>query len=292
MSESIASEFSSVSDPSAEPYVIGRILWPKLFKYVGQLIAIPVLISLHLRFEGYHVGLLVGCAVLSFFGFLSLSVGYHRLFTHKSFKAVKPLRFLLLFFGAANQTYSALKWANFHRRHHKYCDHPLKDPYPATRGLAHSHITWLFKEDHKTTNEFLCKDLLKDELIVWQHRNYKLLLFLHQYLFPLLLGFYLHMPLGALAYLGLLKTLIPQQLIFSINSLGHYWGTREHDPKSTATDHPILGLITMGEGYHNYHHAYPNDYRLGAKWYDFDFSKWFIWCASKIGLTSHLKRMT
>lgn len=267
------------------------ILWPKVFKYTISVLAVPILLYLHIHFEGFRPGLVWGCLALSFCGFLSLGVGYHRHFTDKSFKAAAPLRLFFLFFGAANQTYSALKWANLHRRHHKYCDDPVRDPLAATRGLFFAHIGWLFVDDHKKTEEFLCNDLTKDQLIMWQHRHYKKLLFFHQYVLPLTIGLLLNAPFGAMAFLGFLKTIIPQQLIFSVNSIGHKYGSREFDQATTATDNHLLALVTLGEGYHNFHHTHAADYRAGIAWYSLDFGKWFIWVASKMGVTYDLKRI-
>jgi stearoyl-CoA desaturase (delta-9 desaturase) len=148
----------------------------------------------------------------------------------------------------------------------------------------------MMSTDHKNREEFLCPDLLKDPWVVWQNRHYKKLVFFHQFMMPLGVGYGLGAPLGGLAFLGFLKIFLAQQSIMSVNSFGHSVGKRSYSQKTSACDSHWVAVLTMGEGYHNFHHAYPRDYRAGIKWYALDPGKWFIWIAHSVGLASDLKR--
>jgi stearoyl-CoA desaturase (delta-9 desaturase) len=231
---------------------------------------------------------------------MSITVGYHRLFSHKAFKAKWPVKLLTLLFGAATFENSALWWSASHRIHHKHVDED-EDPYDISKGFFWAHIGWLMfklKPEGPMNN---VQDLRKDRLVMWQHRWINLIAFTVGFIVPTLLGYVYARYTGAMdpwvgalgGFLipGVARTTMVQHGTFCINSLCHMIGTRPYSTECSARDSWIAAIFTMGEGYHNYHHEFQWDYRNGVKPWQLDPSKWIIWFCSKIGMASDLKRV-
>ena len=233
-----------------------------------------------------------------FFAFIavtgfSITVGYHRLFAHKSFEAKWPLRLLVLIFGAGAFENSVLMWTSEHRRHHKHTDHE-EDPYDITKGFFHAHIGWLLFKLNPSPPFDNVLDLQKDSLVRWQHRHVHLLAVFVGFLLPTLLGFLWHGWAGALgAFLisGVARVVVVQHCTFFINSACHTLGRQPYSTRCSARDSLLLAFFTFGEGYHNYHHEFQHDYRNGVKPWQFDPTKWLIWVLSKLRVTSRLRRV-
>ncbi len=219
---------------------------------------------------------------------LSITMGYHRLFAHATFKAKPLVRFIILFFGAAAFEQSALKWASQHRDHHRYVDTDL-DPYNIKRGFFYAHIGWLIFWKHKTCYENV-KDLQKSRLIMHQHQHYRLWAVMSGVLLPIAIGGLTGHWLGALLFSVCTRITLVYHATFCINSFCHMFGQATYDRNSSAKDHWLAALITFGEGYHNFHHRFPYDYRNGVRWYHWDPSKWIIAGLAKLGLVWDLKR--
>jgi len=222
---------------------------------------------------------------------LSITMGYHRLFSHKAFKAKWPVKLFTLVFGAAAFENSALSWSADHRRHHKHVDHD-EDPYNAKKGFLHAHILWIFQK--RQTNYSMVKDLEKDKMVMWQHRNYVSIGMVTGFIIPTVLGFAYDGFVGALGgflVVGVLRTFLVHHFTFLINSLCHILGSQPYSDQSSARDSAVTALLTFGEGYHNFHHTFQHDYRNGIKPWHFDPTKWAIYLMSKLGLTSDLKRV-
>jgi stearoyl-CoA desaturase (Delta-9 desaturase) len=241
----------------------------------------------------YHAITAFDIGLLIFFFFatgMSITVGYHRLFAHATFKASPIVRFLVLFFGAGAFEQSALKWASQHRDHHAYVDTD-RDPYNIQNGFWYAHIGWLMFRKRKCTFENV-KDLQKSQLILNQHKYYTLWAVVAGIITPTLFGaFYGHALSGFLIGFCLRLTLVYHST-FLINSLCHMYGSATYDPYSTAKDNWLAALVTNGEGYHNFHHRFPSDYRNGVRWYHWDPSKWSIALLEKIGLVWEVKRIS
>ena len=226
-----------------------------------------------------------------------ITLGYHRLFSHLSFKAKWPVKLFTLLFGAASFENSALDWSADHRIHHKHVDED-EDPYDISKGFFYAHIGWLLfrlKPKPPVTN---VKDLEADPLVMWQHRHVQTIAVIVGFVIPTLLGWaYGHFVTGtpgetALAgflIVGLLRTVIVQQGTFCINSLCHMVGRQPYSTRHSARDSASVALLTFGEGYHNYHHEFQHDYRNGVKPWQFDPTKWIIWTLAKLGLASDLR---
>ena len=229
----------------------------------------------------------------------SITLGYHRLFSHKAFKAKWPVKLFVLLFGAAAFENSALWWSSEHRKHHKHVDTD-DDPYDITKGFFWAHMGWLMfklKPDTPTEN---VQDLKKDKLVMWQHKWVHPISFVVSFIIPALIGYgyatYSGMDplvgaLGGFLLPGVARVVMVQHATFCINSLCHMIGSQPYSTNHSARDSWIAAIFTMGEGYHNYHHEFQWDYRNGVKPWQLDPSKWFIWGLSKIGLASDLKRV-
>jgi stearoyl-CoA desaturase (delta-9 desaturase) len=224
---------------------------------------------------------------------LSITLGYHRLFSHLSFKAKTPVKITTLIFGACAFENSALDWASDHRKHHKHVDHD-DDPYDISKGFLWAHIGWLlFKLGPEQPMDNV-NDLKRDPLVMWQHKWCIPLAITIGFAIPIVLGFLWNGASGALgAFLlaGVLRVFAVQHSTFFINSMCHSIGRRPYSSKCSARDSALMALFTFGEGYHNYHHEFQHDYRNGVKPTSFDPTKWSIWMLEKLGLVSDLRRV-
>ena len=221
---------------------------------------------------------------------LSITAGYHRLWSHKAYKAHPVLRFIFALGGACALQNDCLTWAADHRRHHLHVDDNEKDPYSAGLGFWYSHFGWMIR-DYESTREDLgnVKDLLKDPILVWQRKYYLPLMLIMNIAVPLAIGYYHGDIWGSLLLVGFFRLVLSQHFTYLINSAAHIWGSKDYDPKQTACDNAFIALFTYGEGYHNYHHTFAWDYRNGIKWYHYDPTKWLIKSCSWLGLSSDLR---
>jgi stearoyl-CoA desaturase (delta-9 desaturase) len=219
----------------------------------------------------------------TFFLFLFMTImtggaitgGYHRLFAHKSYEAKPFYRLFMLLFGAAAFQNTALRWASDHRNHHKFVDTD-KDPYNINRGFWYAHMGWVmlrYDNKHRYDN---VKDLEHDKLIMFQHNNYVALGIGVGLVFPALVAALWGDWFGGLFVAGIFRTVMNHHFTFSINSFSHLYGTRPYSDQDSSRDNWFLALFTYGEGYHNYHHKFPSDYRNGIRAYHWDPTKWVI----------------
>ncbi|MDZ4789489.1 MAG: fatty acid desaturase [Blastochloris sp.] len=270
-----------------------RVEWVTCFFLGGTLLltltAVPWYILTY-GLDWFQVGLF-------FFWFfltgMSITFGYHRLFSHRSFQAKAPLRLVTLLFGAAAFENSALDWSSDHRRHHKHVDHE-DDPYDISKGFFYAHLGWmLFKLKPLPPMENVA-DLRKDPLVMWQHRYWHLIGFATGFILPTIIGYLYGGPvaaLGAFLISGVARTVAVQHSTFCINSACHTLGTQPYSNRCSAKDSWVMALFTFGEGYHNFHHEFQHDYRNGVKPWQFDPTKWMIWTLNKVGLTSGLRQV-
>ncbi len=224
---------------------------------------------------------------------LSITLGYHRLFSHLAFKAKWPVKLFVVLFGAAAFENSILDWVSDHRDHHKHVDEE-DDPYNIKKGFFHAHIGWLLfklRPEHPRDN---VGDLRKDALVMWQHRYCHWIGFVVGFILPTCLGYLHNGAIGALGGFlipGIARLVFVQHMTFFINSLCHCIGNRPYSSHCSARDSWIMAFFTFGEGYHNYHHEFQHDYRNGVKPWQFDPTKWTIWLLSKFGLAHNLRRV-
>ena len=220
---------------------------------------------------------------------LGITVGYHRLMSHRSFDCPNWVKATLLIAGAWALQNSAIKWAADHLRHHAHCDEE-KDPYNAQQGFWYSHCGWLFVPDRHADPKYATR-VANDPVAIWQHKYYPLLL-LAGLAFTFLIGFLYNGIMGGIGCFllaGVGRTFAVLNSTFFINSICHLWGQQPHGTSDSSRDSWLVSLVTFGEGYHNYHHMYPTDYRNGPRWYHFDPSKWLIHGLYSLGLANSLR---
>jgi stearoyl-CoA desaturase (delta-9 desaturase) len=215
--------------------------------------------------------------------------GYHRLFAHRSYRASAPLRLAYLLFGAAAVQNSALRWATDHRVHHAHTDEQA-DPYSIARGFWWAHMGWVLFHKPERAAKIEAPDLERDPLVAFQHRHYVPLAAVFGALLPAALGLLWGDPLGALLVVGFLRLALQWHVTFSINSFAHWIGRQPYCTDSSARDSGLTALISLGEGYHNFHHRFQSDYRNGVRWWHFDPTKWMVWSCSLVGLAHGLTR--
>ncbi|KIY69335.1 hypothetical protein CYLTODRAFT_442758 [Cylindrobasidium torrendii FP15055 ss-10] len=227
--------------------------------------------------------------VYYYFTGLGITAGYHRLWAHRSYNASKPLQYFLAFAGAGAVEGSIKWWSRGHRAHHRYTDTDL-DPYNAHRGFFYSHIGWMLVKPRRRPGVADVSDLSKNPAVKWQHRFYLPLIILAAFVVPSVVAHYgWGDARGGFVYAGVLRLCFVHHSTFCVNSLAHWLGESPFDDKHTPRDHLITALVTVGEGYHNFHHQFPMDYRNAIKWYQYDPTKWFIKSMQMVGLASHLK---
>jgi len=256
------------------------------------LITYQTLLLLTLPFYFYyatlHTGTIVTSFVLLWLTGLSVTAGYHRYFAHRSYKAHPIVEGALLFFGTMAVQSSILRWSFEHRLHHAFVDTD-KDPYCIHKGFWYAHFGWMLEKPLPIDNKVVA-DLAKNKAIAFQHRYYPLLMVGVNMIVFFVVGYTFQDYWGAFFLACWARIFLLHHFTWFINSLAHMWGSRQFSQEQTAVDNYIIALLTFGEGYHNYHHAFANDYRNGICWYHFDPTKWLIWGLSKIGLTHGLKR--
>lgn len=232
-------------------------------------------------------------AVLYVFTGLGITVGYHRLISHRSFTCHPIVKFTLLIAGGWAFQNSAIKWSADHVRHHVRVDND-DDPYNAKRGFWFSHVLWVLSKDpyRASAEDKYAAQFRRDPMLIWQERYYVPILVVG-FLVPLVAGFLNNGVIGAVGCLllaGIARAFLVLNSTFCINSVCHLWGKQPHGTENTSRDSWLVSLITFGEGYHNYHHNYARDYRNGPYWWNFDPSKWLIYSLYLTGVAGNLLR--
>ncbi|PLW67973.1 acyl-CoA desaturase [Pseudohalioglobus lutimaris] len=260
--------------------------------FVGLPIAALILVPAWGFYHGFSAAQWLWALVFLYLNGLSITGGYHRLWSHKAYQAHPALKWFYALWGAGALQNSILIWSADHRRHHRYVDDNERDPYSAGRGLWFSHMGWMLRDYQTNDPDFSnARDLQRDAVVMFQHKHYIALTVLMNVGLPLLLGFYLGDVIGTLLLVGLFRLIVNHHVTFFINSLAHFWGRRPYTESNSARDNGFLAFLTYGEGYHNYHHIFQTDYRNGIRWWQWDPTKWLIYGCSRIGLTRDLVRI-
>lgn len=202
---------------------------------------------------------IVWAVVYYFITGLGITAGYHRLWAHKSYEANVAYQVFMMLAGSGAAEGSIHWWSRGHRAHHRYTD-TNRDPYNAHRGMFWSHIGWMFfKPDRGVIGSVDMSDLEKNPIVAFQHKHYIYFVLFMAFVFPTLVsGIFWGDWLGGYFIAGILRMVFVQHATFCVNSLAHYLGEAPFDDKRTPRDHFVTALITLGEGYHNFHHEFPN----------------------------------
>jgi stearoyl-CoA desaturase (delta-9 desaturase) len=235
---------------------------------------------------GFNWVILAILAVMTLGPGLGITVGFHRLFTHRSFETNKVVECLLGILGSMAVQGPLMQWVAIHRRHHQFSDHE-GDPHSphhhgkgiigVVRGFWHAHIGWFFQPDPANLNRYV-KDLRQSPTLRWV-----------SYLFPvwvlgglliptamgyLLMGEWMGAVLG-LVWGGLVRVFIGHHVTWSVNSVCHLWGSQPYPSHDQSKNNFLVGVMGLGEGWHNNHHAFPTSARHGLRWWQFDLS-WLV----------------
>jgi len=273
---------------SSAPHDPNSINWVFLIFISAYHLLLLIALPLYLIWKTPSWELLLCTFVLLTAAGLSITVGYHRLYSHRTYKTKKPVEWFLLFFGTLATQSSVFRWVHDHRLHHRFLDGD-RDPYGTPKGFWHSHVLWMFRQGPEIDERYL-KDLKDNKLLVFQHRHYVWLMALTNLLAVLVTAWITGDLIGAFVFAFLVRMFVTHHTTWFINSLAHMWGAQPYSSEHSAVNNFILASLTFGEGYHNFHHTFAGDYRNGIRWYQFDPSKYLIWILSRFGLASDLKR--
>ncbi len=268
------------------------ILWAQTMMFVVTMALALIAVPWYGITTGYHWSQRIGFVFILGANGISITAGYHRLWAHNAYKAHPILRMFYALFGAAAFQNSILIWASGHRRHHRHVDDTEHDPYSAKKGLWFSHMGWMIRDYPAGRDDFSnARDLQRDKIVMWQHNHYMKIALAMNFIPAALVGWICGDIWGGIMLAGVLRLVVSHHTTFFINSLAHFWGRQPYTDENTARDNDILALFTYGEGYHNYHHIFQNDYRNGIRWWHFDPTKWLIKTCSWVGLTWDLKKI-
>ena len=250
--------------------------WPTLVGITAMhlgLIFAPMTFS----WPAFTVFLVLGWVTLG----LGVTLGYHRLLTHRSFKAAKGLEYFLSLCGALAAQGGPMKWDATHRMHHAFSDRP-QDPHSPTRGFWWAHMGWLLAYDeildHPTEHWRYAPEIANDPV----HR------FISQK------NLILQVALGSLLFLWggwsfviwgiFVRIVFNWHCTWLVNSVCHIWGYQNYETGERSRNNPFLALLTYGDGWHNNHHAYPTSAAHGLRWWEFDTTYLTIRCFAIVGL--------
>lgn len=256
-----------------------------LIAYQGLLF---VLLPLYLYYHTPSLGIVLSAIVLFVLSGLGITAGYHRYYAHRTYRTNSVIETLLLFFTSMAAQSSALRWSYEHRIHHAHVDTDL-DPYSIKKGFWYAHCLWLM-DLPKNIEPKVVSDLLKNKLVMFQHRHTNKLMFATNFLVFLICGWLFNDYFGAFVFTCLLRMFALHHCTWFINSIAHTWGEKPFCQELSAVDNYFISILTFGEGYHNFHHTFANDYRNGIRWYHFDPTKWLIWTLNQLGLAHSLKK--
>jgi stearoyl-CoA desaturase (delta-9 desaturase) len=223
------------------------------------------------------------CAGLYWLRILAIGAGYHRYFSHRAYSTSRAFQFILAVLSQSTAQKSALWWAAKHRHHHLHSDTKHDIHSPRHKGFAYSHVGWIFARQHDTADLRKVGDLARFPELMWLHKYepapamaLAVLCFLLAGWAGLVVGFFW-------------STVLVYHATFCINSLAHVHGTTRYVTGDDSRNSWLLAFITMGEGWHNNHHAYPSSVRQGFRWWEIDCTYYILTLLSRVGLIWDLK---
>ncbi|XP_061706540.1 acyl-CoA Delta-9 desaturase-like [Cydia pomonella] len=230
---------------------------------------------------------------------ISITAGAHRLWSHKAYKAKWPLQLILMFFHTSALQYSVINWVRDHRMHHKYVDTDA-DPHNATRGLFFSHVGWVMMGKHpefeRKSKGLDLSDVESNSILRFQQKYYVILVTIICFILPTVIPVYLWNEtwMNAILVPGLFHRVCVYNAVGLVNSVLHKWGYKPYDKNMAATQISLVNYVLFGENAHNYHHAFPWDYRtseLSAST-TFSLTTAFINLFARIGWAYDLKTIS
>ena len=242
-----------------------RVVWKNvaIMSVLHALWACGVVIGTQAMWQSY-----IWYIFLSLGGGFGVTAGAHRLWTHRTYKAKTPYRIMLMCFNCLAMQNSILVWSRDHRLHHKYVETDA-DPHNANRGFFFAHVGWLLMYKHPQViikgRNIDVNDLKEDPVVMFQDRYYIKLCLLFSVLIPAFVPWYFwgESALVSFFFLFAFRYITSLHCTWFVNSVAHLWGHKPYDKHSNPTDNPFVCYAAAGEGYHNYHHAFPFDYSTG-----------------------------
>jgi stearoyl-CoA desaturase (delta-9 desaturase) len=264
--------------------------------FVGTIGAI--MLAFHRPVSGLDVALFFGMWLVTGLG---LTVGYHRLFTHRAFATVPAVSVLLVIMGSMAGRGPMISWCAMHRRHHELSDHEgdLHSPnlhgttlLGRLRGWLHAHLTWMIEHDYPNVAHYV-PDLMQDRALVAANRHYHAWVLLGLALPAAIGGLVTQSLMGALTGLlwgGVVRLFVVEQTMSAVNSLLHLVGARRFATRGdNSRNSHLLALAAWGEGWHNNHHAFPYSAAFGLRWFELDPGFMFIRALEMLGLAWDVK---
>lgn len=243
---------------------------------------------------------LVILAVMYVASGLGITVGYHRLFTHRSFETAMPVKLFWAVLGSMAVQGPLLRWVATHRRHHQFSDQ-IEDPHSphgmgggflgVVAGWWHAHVGWIFDPPIPDLERYV-GDLKKDRAIPRVSRLFGVWIALGLAIPAVAGGLIAGTWMGALRGLlwgGLVRVFLVHHATWSINSVCHLWGTRPFESHDESRNNLLCGILALGEGWHNNHHAFPTSARHGLRWWQIDLGYLVICVMKWLGLAWHVR---
>ena len=213
----------------------------------------------------------------------AIGAGYHRYFSHRAYSTSRPFQFILAFLAQTSAQKSVLWWAAKHRHHHLHSDTAQDVHSPRHKGFFYSHVGWIFARRHDATDLTKVADLAAHPELMWLHKH-ELLPAVTVAVLCLLVGGWPGLVVGFFW-----STVLVYHATFCINSLAHVWGRERYVTGDTSRNNWCLALFTMGEGWHNNHHAYQSSVRQGFRWWELDLTYLIVKALSRVGLVWDMK---
>ncbi|MCO6429225.1 MAG: acyl-CoA desaturase [Deltaproteobacteria bacterium] len=236
------------------------------------------------------------CFLMYFIRMFAITAGYHRYFSHRTFKTSRVFQFILGFLGASSAQKGPIWWASHHRHHHQHSDTEEDVHPPRIYGVWWAHLGWVLSTQFISTRTELIKDLLKYPELRWLDRNHvvaPVALAVALYFFGSFLGAnYPSLSTSGMQMLVwgfFISTTLLYHGTFTINSLAHLIGRKRFETGDDSRNSFVLALITLGEGWHNNHHRYPGSEKQGFYWWEIDISHYILKVLSWMGIVWDLR---
>ncbi|XP_044726880.1 acyl-CoA desaturase-like [Chrysoperla carnea] len=294
------------NETNLKNYKHGKFLW---FEFETELkwYNITLLSIFHILFlygvltYSYGLNWRTLCAVIWFFGYglfggFGVTGGAHRYWTHRSYKANLIWRYILMCCFAASGQNTLYDWVRDHRVHHKYSETPA-DPHDATRGFFFAHCGWLMMKKRPEViekgREVDLSDVLECPVAQFHQRHFTLLRYIFSYIIPVIVPKFVWNDTwhDAIFFGGFARMVFGLNAAWLVNSAAHIWGNRPYDRRINPRENLFVSILDMGEGWHNYHHTFPWDYKAAEfGFYPYNWTTFWIDLASKLGWVTNRKK--
>ncbi|MBF6589312.1 MAG: acyl-CoA desaturase [Ktedonobacterales bacterium] len=239
--------------------------------FLATLVAIRLL-----WMRAVHWSDLVLLAVMYTLIAFGVTVGFHRMLTHRSFRPHPAVKLVLLILGTMGMEGAAVQWAATHLKHHALSDRD-GDPHSPVQGFFHAHVGWIFAGTEADPKVY-CRNLVEDPIVMFVSRTWVVWSLLAVAI-PFAIGGW-----SGLLWGGLVRICLTHHVTWSVNSVCHTFGKRPFATRDRSRNEWIVGLLAFGEGWHNNHHAFPRSAFHGLRWWQFDLSGYLIWALARLGL--------